>query len=314
MSKMPKKFKDIVGKVYNSTTEFEADLLPKVKIARLTLEGITEQISFAVASMNPDGTVHTHYPLMAALDKEGFVVPSDVNNATIAVLGKGVIFDTGGYDLKQQMLDMHGDKAGAMAVLSVAEKLKRNNKVEFRAGFISNKFSVVPGTIVQTRNGVNVEIQNTDAEGRLVLADLIEDVQRAYPKLKHIITIATLTGSKAYALGKHYGALFTENKELKLKVFKNEDKLKLHPLPIPNDKLCRPYVSKRHGVDIPNVDGSRDLGHVKAYKFLKYFVKKGIQLHHIDMAGCELDSDRNPTGYGVEQLEFLIRNLCVVRK
>lgn len=291
--KMTTSEKHIVGTVYNKMNSMMNDV----------------DTTFKGLNINKNDWNNKDFPLMRSLDTEANVrgmISGNNEDVTVVVIGKGVIFDTGGFDLKTKMYSMHGDKAGSIATLSLSQKIQ-NKKVAFLAGFVINKPTIFPGTIVKTVSGKAVEIINTDAEGRLVLADLIEFAQRSFPNLKHIVTIATLTGHKRQVLGDEYAALHTNHKGLRTKAFDNADDIKLFPMPnFPEVKIAK---SKRIGVDIPNIDVKCNLGSTTAYRFLQYFVNDDIMIHHVDMAGNELDKDVNPTGYGVEQLNFIINNI-----
>lgn len=148
--------------------------------------------------------------------------PEEADVVDFAIVGKGVTYDTGGLNVKTAMMElMYGDKGGSCAVLGALQgcldlKLKKN--VVFACAFAENAIGAdayKPSDILTAMNGLTVEVANTDAEGRLVMADTMTYVQRMY-KPKKVAYIATLTGSCAVALGKTTGGLFAndENEEM----------------------------------------------------------------------------------------------------
>lgn len=140
---------------------------------------------------------------------------------TIALVGKGVTFDTGGLNLKPTgyMEDMYGDKNGACAVIGALEgtlATKPKVNVVFAMGFAENSIdskSYKPGDIIASRKGLTVEIGNTDAEGRLVLCDTLTYIQQTY-KPTTVIDLATLTGAVKVALGNETAGLFANDDDL----------------------------------------------------------------------------------------------------
>jgi len=230
------------------------------------------------------------------------------------VVGKGVIFDTGGYNLKptNHIETMHQDMAGAATVLGLFKvlkklKVKRNviGIVPLAENVISNE-SYRPSDIIKMFSGKTVEITNTDAEGRLILADAITYGLKFKPK--HLITIATLTGAVAVALGDRYAGLLGNDRKLKkhlLKAGKQTDDL-LWPLPIHSDYRKK---LKSSVADIRNFDRGtgRYAGCSKAAAFLENFVEKSSWAH-IDIGGTAFSDDPKPyqqkgaTGHGYKAL------------
>lgn len=138
----------------------------------------------------------------------------------LAIVGKGVTYDTGGLNIKIAMMElMHGDKGGSAAVLAALEAcislgIKKN--VLFCAGFAENAVGpecYKPGDILTAMNGLSVEVANTDAEGRLVMGDVMTYAQRNYNP-KKVMYIATLTGAIARALGIKMAGFFAPDKEI----------------------------------------------------------------------------------------------------
>lgn len=134
--------------------------------------------------------------------------PSRKDEVDLALVGKGVTFDTGGLNLKPTgyMEDMYGDKGGAAAVIGALKgtmELGTKKNIVFAVGLAENAIGskvFKPGDIIKSMKGLNVEIGNTDAEGRLVLADTFTYVQKEY-KPKQLVDLATLTGASMVALG-----------------------------------------------------------------------------------------------------------------
>ena len=234
----------------------------------------------------------------------------------VCFVGKGVVFDTGGISIKPAagMEDMKGDMGGAAAVTgamyALAER-KANVNVVGIIGLVENMPSgnaVRPGDIVVSMSGQTVEILNTDAEGRLVLADVLWYAQERF-KPKLIVDLATLTGAIMVALGKEYAGLFV-----------NDDKLSetlLEASKATGEKLWRMPLDKAYDkmIDSKNADvkniGGRWAGSCTAAAFIQRFIKD-TPWAHIDLAGTAMDAPRSETntswgsGWGVRLLERFI--------
>jgi leucyl aminopeptidase len=239
--------------------------------------------------------------------------------APVAIVGKGVTFDTGGISLKPAagMEDMKGDMAGAACVvglmLALAERKAKVNAVGV-IGLVENMPSggaTRPGDVVEAMSGTTIEVLNTDAEGRMVLADCLWYTQDKF-KPKAVINLATLTGAIMVALGKEHAGLFSNNDELseRLTVAGKETGEKLWRLPLgpKYDKLIDSKVA-----DIKNT-GGRWGGSISAAQFLQRFIKEGTPWAHLDVAGTAMasgDTDINRSwgsGFGVRLLDRLIRD------
>jgi leucyl aminopeptidase len=239
--------------------------------------------------------------------------------APVAIVGKGVTFDTGGISLKPAagMEDMKGDMAGAACVvglmLALAERKAKVNAVGV-IGLVENMPSgsaTRPGDVVEAMSGTTIEVLNTDAEGRMVLADCLWYTQDKF-KPKAVINLATLTGAIMVALGKEHAGLFSNNDELseRLTTAGKETGEKLWRLPLgpKYDKLIDSKVA-----DIKNT-GGRWGGSISAAQFLQRFIKEGTPWAHLDVAGTAMasgDTDINRSwgsGFGVRLLDRLIRD------
>jgi leucyl aminopeptidase len=206
----------------------------------------------------------------------------------VALCGKGVCFDTGGLDLKPSsaMLRMKKDMGGAAAVLAAAEMLMAARapiRLLVLVGAVENAVSGTafrPMDVIRTRKGLSVEIGNTDAEGRLVLADLLSYAAESQPAM--VLDCATLTGAARIALGPDLPALFCDNDLLSESLLHagRENKDPLWRLP-----LQKTYVSWLDSLtaDVNNVCSRPMAGAIVAALFLQHFVPKGLRWAHIDL-------------------------------
>jgi leucyl aminopeptidase len=231
-----------------------------------------------------------------------------------AFVGKGVTFDTGGISIKPAagMEAMKWDMGGAGAVAGALKALAlRNAKANIVGicGLVENMPSGSaqrPGDVVTTMSGQTVEVINTDAEGRLVLADALTYVQRNY-KPSMILDLATLTGAILISLGHEWAGLFSNNEELADELIKigedSGDKLWRMPLAEPFDRLIDSPIA-----DMKNV-GPREGGSITAAQFIQRFIENGVKWAHIDMAGKAWSDkagstyDKGATGFGVRLLD-----------
>ncbi|MGB8900168.1 MAG: leucyl aminopeptidase [Methylocella sp.] len=236
----------------------------------------------------------------------------------IAFVGKGVCFDTGGISIKPAagMEDMKGDMAGAACVVGLMQALaERKAKVDVvgAIGLVENMpgpQAQRPGDIVKSMSGQTIEVINTDAEGRLVLADLLWYVQDKF-KPKFIVDLATLTGAILVALGQEHAGLFTNDDELGERLISagkaTGEKLWRLPLGAAYDKMIDSKVA-----DMKNT-GGRHAGSITGAQFLQRFVK-GTPWAHIDIAGTGMGSPASEinqswgSGFGVRLLDQLIAN------
>ena len=208
----------------------------------------------------------------------------------IYFVGKGLTFDSGGISLKpaNSMDEMKFDMCGAVAVigalLAIASlKLKVHavgivGASENMPGAAANK----PGDILKARNGKTMDVLNTDAEGRLVLADILSYVSEQKPAF--IIDAATLTGAVVVALGNIYTGLFTRNDNLKELILKASQISGERMWPLPLDDH---HVKDVKGIvgDVANISSTRGAGSSTAAAFLEQFVGKNIPWAHLDIAG-----------------------------
>ncbi|HEX4800137.1 MAG TPA: leucyl aminopeptidase, partial [Sphingomicrobium sp.] len=208
----------------------------------------------------------------------------------VAFVGKGVTFDTGGISIKPAagMEAMKWDMGGAGAVAGALKALalrKAKANIVGICGLVENMpggNAQRPGDVVTTMSGQTVEVINTDAEGRLVLADAVTYVQKNY-KPSAIVDLATLTGAILISLGHEWAGLFSNNEEFAVELTKagNEsgDKLWRMPLGEPFDRLIDSPIA-----DMKNV-GPREGGSITAAQFIQRFIENGLKWAHVDMAG-----------------------------
>tara|TARA_Y100001968_G_C19446810_1_gene765840 strand:+ start:1625 stop:3103 length:1479 start_codon:yes stop_codon:yes gene_type:complete len=238
----------------------------------------------------------------------------------IVLIGKGLTFDSGGYNLKvggAQIEKMKYDMGGSAAVIgaarSIAELQPPNVEVHFIVAACENMINgsaLHPGDIVTASNGKTIEVNNTDAEGRLTLADALVYACELNPD--SIIDLATLTGACVIALGDEIAGLWTENDILAKEIINaaNSTGEGIWRMPM-RDSYKKGLKSML--ADLQNT-GPRAGGSITAALFLKEFVKDSIPWAHIDIAGtCWTDKNNGinpagPTGYGVRTLVELICN------
>ncbi len=240
------------------------------------------------------------------------------NSKPLAFVGKGVTFDTGGYSLKPArfMEDMTYDMAGSAAVVGLMKNLAlRKAKINAVGvvGLVENMVSGVaqrPGDIVKSYSGKTVEVLNTDAEGRLVLADALTFTEKKF-KPKFMIDLATLTGAIIVSLGSEYAGLFSNDDKLSKQILnageKVEEKLWRMPLHKNYDKLIN---SKN--ADMQNINYVGGAGSTTAAQFLQRFILNKTPWAHLDIAGMAFSkyggalNSGGATGFGVRLLNQLI--------
>ena len=236
----------------------------------------------------------------------------------LAFIGKGVTFDTGGISIKPSsgMEDMKWDMGGSGVVIGLMKALAgRKAKVNAVGvvGLVENMpggNAQRPGDIVTSMSGQTIEVLNTDAEGRLVLADALHYTNERF-KPKFMVNLATLTGAIIVSLGHHYAGLFSNNDQLSERLFEAgedvEEKLWRLPLGDSYDEMINSQVA-----DMQNI-GGRGAGSITAAQFLQRFVGK-TPWAHLDIAGVTWSKSDKPTvprggtGFGVRLLDRLVAN------
>jgi leucyl aminopeptidase len=290
----------------------EARKLEKLGV-KVTVLGVKEMAKLGMGSLLGVGQGSAKESQLVVLEWLG----GKAKDAPLAVCGKGVTFDTGGISIKPAagMEDMKWDMGGAGVVLGLLEGLARRkakaNVVGF-CGMVENMpdgNAQRPGDIVKSMSGQTIEVLNTDAEGRLVLADVLWYAQETY-KPKAVIDLATLTGAIMVALGTVHAGLFSNDDEL-------SNRLTLAGKAV-GEPLWRMPLGEEYdrqidsdAADMKNI-GGRYGGSITAAQFLQRFVQKGTPWAHLDIAGVTWSDKARPTvpkgatAFGVRLLERLV--------
>ncbi len=265
--------------------------------------GMGGLVGVSVGSDEPPRFVHLSYRSPGA-------------KKTVAIVGKGITFDSGGLCIKPAdgMLNMKDDMSGAGAVIGIFSALAELKPRVNVHGIFAATENMPGGSAYKTRdvlramNGKTMEIINTDAEGRLILADALSYASRLKPD--EIIDLATLTGACVVALGPDIAAIFTASDKLRndLLASAKAQGEKLWPLPLEHDYW---EMIKSDVADMKN-SGGRWGGAITAALFLEEFVDKGIRWAHLDIAGpalTERDKPYRPAGGTGVMVRTLLRYL-----
>jgi leucyl aminopeptidase len=262
------------------------------------------------------GKGSAHKPVLALLRWKG----GRSREKPLVFVGKGITFDTGGIDIKprEDMEEMKTDMAGGAAVAGLLMALAARNAPVNAVGAIAiaenmpSGRSVRPGDVVKAYAGKTVEIIDTDAEGRLVLADALAYAAARFPPAA-MIDLATLTGAVEVALGWERAGLFCNDDTLAGRLFaagEAEDE-KLWRLPL-TDRYDEAIASDI--ADLRNCTWERGPDALHAARFLQHFVPDCVPWAHLDIAGmAEADEDQplwgeGPTGFGVRLLDRMIKD------
>lgn len=282
--------------------------------ADLEAQGLGALLSVNQGSEVPPVLIIADYHLVAD-DSE-----SPGNRPTVGLVGKGVTFDTGGISIKTStnMHYMKSDMGGAAAVLGaveVAAKLKLPVHVIGIVPATENNVdgrSTKPGDVITSYSGKTIEIIDTDAEGRVILADgLAYMVQNFQPDV--LIDLATLTGSVISALGYHAAGLFTPNDDLAQALLASADQTGERLWRLPVWDVYRDDI-KSDVADVKNFSGKPLAGSISAAKFLEVFTASHPAWAHLDIAGTafadtEFGTQKNATGYGIRLLVDYLQRL-----
>ncbi|GGB43127.1 putative cytosol aminopeptidase [Roseibium aquae] len=282
----------------------EVEILGEKELKRLKMDAL---VGVAQGSVRP--------PRLAVMRWNG----GKKNAKPLAFVGKGVTFDTGGISIKPAagMEEMKGDMGGAATVVGLMNALAgRRAKINAVGviGLVENMpdgNAQRPGDIVTAMSGTTIEILNTDAEGRLVLADALWYTQETY-KPSVVIDLATLTGAVIVALGNHHAGLYANNDDLAAQLTAagaaTGEAVWRMPLSKDYDKL----------IDTPNADvkntGGRWAGSITAAQFLQRFVKEETVWAHLDIAGTAFGAPKTEicqgwaSGYGVRLLDRYVKD------
>lgn len=294
--------------IAKSSSKISIKVFDEAKLKKL---GANALLAVARGSDEPAFLIHlTHKPKKPAKKK-------------IALVGKGLTFDSGGLSIKPQeaMKTMKIDLGGAATLLGIFSILAKNNfNQEIHAiiptteNLISGK-AIKPGDVVTALSGKTIEIINTDAEGRLLLADAFSYLRKQNIKWNAIIDFATLTGACVVALGEQVAGLFSNNSQLKERILKAS---KIEGEQIWEMPLVDNYqdLLKSQIADIANVAKTRWGGAITAALFLKEFIPVGTPWAHLDIAGPAWEKQgkipfipKGGTGFGVRSLIRFLNNL-----
>jgi leucyl aminopeptidase len=337
----------VVGGPANTAKRYEQRWAPVVEGVSLTRELVTEPANILypetfvqrVRASLEDTGVEVEVLTRAQMEKLGMgallgVAQGSAREARLMVLkwnhggkgqptafvGKGVTFDTGGISIKPAagMEAMKWDMGGAGAVAGALKALalrKAKANVVGICGLVENMpggNAQRPGDVVTSMSGQTVEVINTDAEGRLVLADALTYVQRNFQP-STIIDLATLTGAILISLGHEWAGLFSNNEDLASSLLKaageSGDKLWRMPLAEPFDRLIDSPIA-----DMKNV-GPREGGSITAAQFIQRFIENGVKWAHVDMAGkawsdkASSTYEKGATGFGVRLLDQYVADV-----
>jgi leucyl aminopeptidase len=271
----------------------------------------------ATCSVSADAALQAAYPTVAAVGRGSLRPPRVVTfhwrgaaandtSPLLSLCGKGVCFDTGGYDLKPSagMLRMKKDMGGAAHVLGLARMIMEADlpiRLAVRIGCVENSVSgdaMRPSDVITTRSGLTVEVGNTDAEGRLVLCDLLDEASDEDPAL--LVDCATLTGAARVALGPDLPALFSNDDAMASALLASgtmvHDPLWRLPLWSGYDDWLKSPVA-----DMNNVSSKPMAGAIVAALYLQRFVKAGIPWMHLDLYAWN-DSSRPARPEGGEAM------------
>jgi leucyl aminopeptidase len=278
---------------------------PNLQVEALDPQQIDE---LGMGALSAVGRASANGPRLIVLRYEP---PSAKADAVIGLVGKAITFDAGGISLKPalKMYDMKGDMAGGAAVIAgtaAAAELElpvRILTVVAAAENLVSGESFRPGDILRAANGKTIEITNTDAEGRLVLADALWYARRE--GATHVLDFATLTGAMEVALGDLYAGLFANDDAWRDDILAAAQTSGDHTWPFPLHRRYRRYVDSTYA-DMKNSSELRQAGAVLAAEFLREFSGDGPWAH-IDMAGPgflersrgDYLTQRGGTGYGV---------------
>jgi len=309
---------DVAQSIAKSSSDISVSVLDEAQCRKL---GMGSYLSVARGSVVPPKFIVLHYSPKGR---------STSGRKIIALVGKSIMFDSGGLSLKPSgsMEDMKIDMSGGAAVLGVFSVLAKLSSHPSVAKALEGKevFGILPacenmpsghatrpGDIVTAMNGKTIEVLNTDAEGRLTLADAMVYAEK-HCKADIIIDLATLTGACVVALGGDLAGLFSNDDKLSDSFEESAKQVGDEVWKLP---LHMPYLKKMKSeiADLKNIGGGRDGGAITAAVFLSEFVDKAKWIH-IDIAGPAYRTDeprgtlaKGATGWGVLSLyKFLISN------
>lgn len=285
----------------------DCEVLDEARMGEMGMKGI---LSVGSGSHNPPRLIHLAYR------------PEGASKGRVAFVGKGLTFDSGGLNIKpgDYMRSMKGDKTGACNVLAVMRAVagaRPDFEVHGFAGAAENMpggGAYRPDDVIRMFNGKTVEVDNTDAEGRIVLGDVLAYASGSEPSV--IVDMATLTGACVVALGPYTAGVFGNDRGL-VDSFREASARtgeRTWELPMDDDRLRKKIRSEI--ADVLN-SGGRYGGAITAAMFLREFIGEGIKWLHLDIAGVDTSDEeygyyrKGATGFGVRTcLEWLERHMA----
>jgi leucyl aminopeptidase len=301
----PEKLAEFVKKA-STKAGYQVTIFDEKKISQLNMGGV---LNVGKGSANP--------PRFMILQYFG----SNKSEKPVVLVGKGVTFDSGGISIKpaQGMDQMKMDMGGAAAVIGAFEAVSRLKYKMNLIGLIPcvenmpDGLAYKPGDVIKSYGGITIEIDNTDAEGRLILADALEYAANYKPKA--VIDACTLTGAAIICFGHLLAGLMGNDKELNKKIFdagqKTYERVWELPLYDEYDKLMKSEIA-----DIKNAGPARQAGTIMGGIFLKKFVQDKYPWAHLDIASVAFNVAESTeeyhtpgaTGYGVRLFVELLKN------
>lgn len=288
---------------------FSVKVLAEADMKRLGMGGL---LGVAKGSHEPARFIQMEYSPRNARKSAG----------TICLVGKGLTFDSGGISLKpsDKMWDMKFDKCGGCAVIGAMAAIANAKLPAKVVGLVPSTENMPggnatkPGDILTALNGKTIEVQNTDAEGRLILADALAYADRFHPDV--IVDMATLTGAVVVALGDVRAAVLTSDDALRTALQAAGDATGELLWPLPMDAAYGEHV-KSDVADVKNLGKGRAAGSIAGGWFLRNFVPKGTPWAHLDIAGTAWSADpsrtylgKGATGFGARLAFEFVRARC----
>jgi leucyl aminopeptidase len=294
---------------------------------------VAERENLQITVLGPDEIAEARLGGLLGVNRGSFQPPRFIEisyqpdgraRGSLAVVGKGITFDSGGLSIKtgQGMMTMKNDMGGAAAVLGAFSAVRAVAPRVRLTGYIPTTDNMTggdatrPGDVLVARNGTTIEVLNTDAEGRLILADALALASEADPDA--ILDLATLTGAVEVALGNRVAGLLGNDQTWIDQVRDAADRAgeRVWQLPMPEDYRKR---LDSDVADLRNISRTTDGGTITAALFLREFVGAGIPWAHLDIAGGAWSNDvdgelaKGGTGFGVRTILELARTFSKPR-
>ncbi len=314
--------RDLANSPPNELTPAEwAERAVGIELRALEVEALTpsEMTALGMGALTAVGRASANEPRLIVVRHDP---PNARGDLVLGLVGKGITFDAGGISIKpgDKMQDMKGDMAGGAAVVAATAAVAelelpiRVVTVVAAAENLVSGDSFRPGDILRAANGKTIEITNTDAEGRLVLADALWYARRE--GATHLLDVATLTGAMELALGDLYGGMFSNDDEWRDAILAAAERSGDHLWPFPMHPRFRRYVDSDYA-DMKNATELRQASPALAAAFLAEFAGEGPWAH-IDMSGPgflersrgDYLTQRGGTGYGVRLIVELATALA----